>query len=150
MGIRVFDMAPKAAYGRMARLTHPDKVPAELKESAKRAFQHLSRNWADFGKPKQQELAHFRSLPWRFEEEALLARLWCEHSGLPVPPATNGPPPAHNQEQKREKFTGEYEVRREYISRKSIMEFLSFTAARRARHPEKGSLAQVCVGGVQG
>ena len=35
-----------------------------------------------------------------------------------------------------------YNIRTEYINKAAIIEFLSHTAARRARHPNKGSLAQ--------
>ena len=150
VGVRCFDLDAKGSYKMMLLLTHPDKH-GDSPESTE-GFKSLGKRWNNVRARQDSELAALKDVSWRFDEELLVMTLWREFKDLPPPGVFTKPPLPTAKGKAKDKEPPAagadvpdivYDIREELISKKAILEFLTFTAARRARHHSKGSVAVV-------
>lgn len=144
-GLRAFDSTFKQAYKLMAGLVHPDKNNGS--EDATEAFKVLANLNDQFSRTSTCIInKNLEKICWMTDAEWEFLQAWNAFKNMPVPPRTKQPPaPAPSSEPgcpgaTNVKITG-IEIRTEFINKKSILDFLGYTAARRIFNPEKGCVA---------
>ncbi len=134
----------KGMNGRMRVLCHPDKN--QNSEQSTAAFRALSTAWDTMKTTTAAALEKFAGEPHRFREEQALARAIAARYDMPPPFDYPEPPRAGAQASPPASpgpcaFLG-YEIRRDYFSKASVLDFMQHTAARRVWTAERhcGSL----------